>query len=264
MRRRGAPPVSYASDTVKVSGSTTGGKFTNPTNVGAGSYGYGSSKQATFSKNFGGSSAGVSETSYGYSGAAAYGPSSTSNSKNSMSFVAPALALGTGVALGAGGSYLYYQYTKHDEECNCNSLGPCYLDGQDAEYSTCAECERANSVAASDCGMRLGMDVSRDDVMTMAFVPADYSKVTLTISDISDVGSGTAYSKALVCPPDTETNHSTWNRNNAGSIPQLFVTLTRMDQLDSGRSASSARPPAVLDFSTTLLGLLALRAAFRR
>jgi len=216
----------------------------------AGSYGY--PNAAAQNQAFGGHP--PAQTSYGYSGAGAWGAGRGANI---------AMAAGAG-ALGAVGGAMAYNHL-HSWYQSLHET--CWADG--VKYDTCSECKRSHS-PASDCEAKYvpPKDLARDDIMSKAFVPADVTgPLTLTITAIT----GDAYTASKICPPVNESSSSDATANEtsndgdnssgtdtatagsdaaedgngrrlseAGQLPFIFVTLTSQSRANDSDTPSGA------------------------
>merc|ERR1712151_401428 len=87
------------------------------------------------------------------------------------------------------------------------------------KYATCAECQAEHSRGACFEQIDPGMSLARDDLMSFAFVPSDFTS-PLRFSIASVVGE--AFSSSHLCPPPGWSNdclaNATSNMSNASSM----------------------------------------------
>ena len=220
-RRRTGTPSTASSGSAGVSGSrrrTYGYDnkvYNNPSNPGAGNYGYTTSGAAA--SNFGGRI--PSSTPYGYTGANAYSGSSGSAGKIAM-------AAGGGLLAGYLGSQLLHNsWTGYNREQMLNM--PCTSGSWKGLCSTCVSLH-----GAKNCNIEISpkIDATRDDLLNTGFTPSNFKwPIQVNITKIS----GVDFAASLVCPNASDP------LSLSSAQKQLFLTLTTMQELSSESRAGA-------------------------
>jgi hypothetical protein len=212
-RRRGAPtPTGLRRRQTGVGGT----RFDNPSNPGAGSYGY--TSPTKLNNNFPG---GYSQTSYGYSGANAHTGGSSSSKIMMAAAAGGAVGLGAGYVMGGGlNGYSMSRWNPHGWGWRNRN---CY---HDSWSGSCSDCYRSYS----RCEQRIDRNAGRDDLMTTGFIPYGYTPpIQFMIEDIA----GADYQKGTICPPtgwtpDPNTSTVTWN---PPVMQDIWMTFSSVEEL---------------------------------
>lgn len=194
----------------------------NPSNPGAGNYGYQTPGAAA--SNFGGRI--PTGTPYGYTGANAYSGSSGSGAKIAM-------AAGGGLLAGYLGSQLLHSWTGYSRAEMLNM--PCTSGSWQGLCSTCVTLH-----GARNCNIEISpkIDATRDDLLDTGFVPSQVSwPIQVNITKII----GVDFAPSVVCPNASDPQWTSAQK-------QLFITLTTLQELASGPQATASSGSSMLSW----------------
>jgi len=194
---------------------------------------YGYTSQSALTNNFGG--AAPQTTAYGYSGAAAYRPSSGGLSTNTRIAIAAAAGLG----VGAGSMFLFTRWNS-----NCGYAGTTWA-------GSCQDCYRTYNQYGQCNVLDPPHNLNRDDLMDTGFWPADYTgPLRVSIFGIT----GTGFEPSSLCPP------SGWDiswTNVTLSKGELYATITQISELGDAAGYADHSLRALLSSSVAVLAWLA-------
>lgn len=197
----------------------------NPSNPGAGNYGY--TTPAAASSNFGGRL--PTSTPYGYTGANAYSGSMGNGAKIAM-------AAGGGLLAGYLGSQLLsHTWTGYSREQMLNM--PCQSGSWSGLCSTCVTMH-----GAQKCSVLLSpkINATRDDLLNTGFIPSSYTwPIIVNITKLS----GVDFDPSKIC-------------GNNASMQQIFLTLTTLGEL--GQDGSSSGSSSSMSMWGSLIAIVAV------
>lgn len=181
-------------------------------------------------------------TSYGYSG---NGPRQGSNLNV---ILAGATGLAVGAAVGVGGYMAYRAMTRPNYPMTGTAYDQswCQRPGGTGTVMPCVDCFKAygskctseNSCYMNGCDFKMGKDMTRDDVMTVGFIPQSFSPpLTVTIVKLSCKPSGSScdFKETTICPASSSdssaaTFDDTWASAASVNV-NLFMTLTQVEDM---------------------------------
>eukprot|EP00928_Gymnodinium_smaydae_P007562 TRINITY_DN1270_c0_g1_i4.p1 TRINITY_DN1270_c0_g1~~TRINITY_DN1270_c0_g1_i4.p1 ORF type:complete len:1441 (-),score=192.68 TRINITY_DN1270_c0_g1_i4:180-4502(-) len=251
-RRRAASAAGVAVTHRRRTTSVTGQTHTS-TATGGAPYGY--TSHSYMNSNFGGRP--PQRYDYGYSGYGAYDNGYRSNM---------AMYAGGGYLMGShyGGNHYYggagYYHTQHYVNDN-QQVEWCMMPSDDAnavvQLAECTGCfakygfceSAADCFTKGGCGYTLTKGLSRDDLMQTGFIPEKFTPpLTVYIDELS----GNGLSKAEVCPPLTKEEiefHKQFKKLLSFPL-DMFLTLTRVDELGDGKADPAPTPKPACEKNT--------------
>lgn len=203
-------------------------------------------------------------TGYGYSGQGA------KKGSNMNVVMAGAAGLGVGAAMGIGGYMAYRSMRSGSSSLTGTAYDQSWCQRPDGTGSvmTCKSCfdvygsrcqSENNCYSAVGCAFKVDKNMERDDIMTVGFIPQDFTPpLTVTITQL--VGGDFPASKCPVDPSggSTPTFDDTWAKAESVDV-DLFMTLTQVENIPGGAKRAGEADAAISSsLQLPLLGFLIL------